>query len=87
MILCVHLTGLNSILTRRQVEMIRAQAGALKGAPVDQIVRVSHDPAMMFPKADILGRGEEEEGRGGNCLDIHQNQCMQHSQSTYSPCR
>jgi hypothetical protein len=51
MILCVHLTGLNSILTRFQVEMIRAQAGALKGAPVDQIVRVSRNVAM-----DVVSR-------------------------------
>jgi hypothetical protein len=48
MISCVHLTGLNLILTRIQVEMIRAQAGALKGAPVDQIVRVSQNMVIIM---------------------------------------
>jgi hypothetical protein len=47
MILCVHHTGLLLKLTQIQVEMIRAQAGALKGAPVDQIVRVSQKMVII----------------------------------------
>ena len=48
------IASLYRILTRIQVEMIRAQAGALKGAPVDQIVRVSQNMAMvMVVRTDI----------------------------------
>jgi len=48
------IASLYRILTRIQVEMIRAQAGALRGAPVDQIVRVSQNMAMvMAVRTDI----------------------------------
>jgi len=54
MISCVSISSLCPTLTRFQVEMIRAQAGALKGAPVDQIVRVSGNMAMvMVVRTDI----------------------------------
>jgi len=42
------------------VEMIRAQAGALKGAPVDQITRVSPDLSQSTQAKEADGQVEEK---------------------------